>query len=30
VLRWRHFPRHAGDIPRLREAVAALASSRAG
>ena len=30
VLRWRHFPRHPGDIPRLREAVAALASSRAG
>jgi alkyl-hydroperoxide reductase/thiol specific antioxidant family protein len=29
VLRWRHFPRHAGDVPRLREAVAALASSRA-
>lgn len=28
ILRWRHLPRHAGDIPRLRDAVAALASCR--
>jgi hypothetical protein len=24
VLRWRHFPRHAGDLPPLRDAVTAL------
>jgi hypothetical protein len=24
ILRWRHFPRHAGDLPPLDEAVAAL------
>jgi hypothetical protein len=24
VLRWRHFPRHAGDLPALDDAVAAL------
>jgi hypothetical protein len=24
VLRWRHFPRHAGDLPALADAVAAL------
>jgi hypothetical protein len=26
VLRWRHFPRHAGDLPPLGDAVAALVS----
>ena len=24
ILRWRHFPRHAGDLPPLRDAVTAL------
>lgn len=27
VLRWRHVPRHAGDLPPLDDAVAALAST---
>lgn len=27
VLRWRHFPAHAGDVPPLEDAVAALAAT---
>jgi hypothetical protein len=26
VLRWRHFPRHAGDVPPLDDAIAVIAS----
>ena len=27
VLRWRHFPHHAGDLPPLPDAVTALAGT---